>query len=161
MSLYRKLTGLSSSCRAVVGELDEDLDKELDLGSTRAAPLKSIVHAWGSWIAGIARPQSYCPDPTMSQRYIIIYIAGSLESLLRVPGLLWHLSIAFGKALSYCRLVQGTMSHQICCSVKEHSIWFALRLQLYRHWYSLCKWKSGSQWNCIPVNADSRSSQKS
>ena len=32
------------SCRAVVGELDDDLDKELDLGNTRAAPLKSIVH---------------------------------------------------------------------------------------------------------------------
>ncbi len=29
-------------CRAVVGELDEDLDKELDLGNTRAAPLKAI-----------------------------------------------------------------------------------------------------------------------
>ena len=28
--------------RAVIGELDEELDKELDLGNTRAAPLKTI-----------------------------------------------------------------------------------------------------------------------
>ena len=29
-------------CRAVVGEVDEGLDSELDLGSLRAAPLKAI-----------------------------------------------------------------------------------------------------------------------
>lgn len=29
---------------AVVGELDEDLDRELDLGTMRAAPLKAVVY---------------------------------------------------------------------------------------------------------------------
>lgn len=32
------------SCRAVVGELDDDLDSNLDLTSLRAQPLKPIVH---------------------------------------------------------------------------------------------------------------------
>ena len=29
---------------AVIGELDEELDKQLDLSSIRAPPLKSIMH---------------------------------------------------------------------------------------------------------------------
>jgi U6 snRNA-associated Sm-like protein LSm8 len=29
---------------AVIGELDEELDKELDLSNIRAPPMKSIVH---------------------------------------------------------------------------------------------------------------------
>jgi hypothetical protein len=33
---------LNSACSAVVGELDEDLDANLDLSSIRAPPLKSI-----------------------------------------------------------------------------------------------------------------------
>lgn len=30
--------------RAIIGELDEELDAELDLANTRAPPLKAIVH---------------------------------------------------------------------------------------------------------------------
>lgn len=31
-------------CRAVVGEVDEELDSAIDLGQVQAPPLKAIVH---------------------------------------------------------------------------------------------------------------------
>ncbi len=30
--------------RALIGELDEEIDSRVDLGNVRAAPLKAIVH---------------------------------------------------------------------------------------------------------------------
>lgn len=35
------------SCSAVVGEVDDDLDRELDLNAMRAAPLRAVIHGGG------------------------------------------------------------------------------------------------------------------
>ncbi len=35
---------MSCVCRAVIGELDDDLEGQIDLHNTRAEPLNPIVH---------------------------------------------------------------------------------------------------------------------
>lgn len=37
-------TDMLHACRAVVGEVDEDVDQGLDLSAIRAAPVKPVQH---------------------------------------------------------------------------------------------------------------------
>jgi U6 snRNA-associated Sm-like protein LSm8 len=44
VSLPLPFPSLDSSHRAIVGELDEDIDSRMDLSEIRAAPLKPLTH---------------------------------------------------------------------------------------------------------------------
>jgi len=37
-------TGVRCACRAVVGEIDEDVEKRLDFSNVKAEPLNAILH---------------------------------------------------------------------------------------------------------------------